>query len=96
MITPSDVIVWLIVGGLAGAFTGMLVRRKKEGFGPWTNLVVGLVGALVGGGLFRLFKIDLGLEKLSVSLEDLLAAFAGSLLVLLVLWLVRRARQRNS
>jgi uncharacterized membrane protein YeaQ/YmgE (transglycosylase-associated protein family) len=49
-ITLAKVIVWLIVGGLAGSLAGMLVKRTKEGFGRWTNFGIGLVGAIIGGG----------------------------------------------
>jgi hypothetical protein len=35
---------------------------------------VGLIGAAVGGFLFDLFQIDLGLGELAISFEDLFAA----------------------
>ena len=37
----SQIIVWLIVGALAGSIAGMLVKRTREGFGPFTNLGIG-------------------------------------------------------
>lgn len=90
-ITLAKVIVWLIVGGLAGSLAGMLVKRTKEGFGRWTNFGVGLAGAIIGGVLFNLLKIDLGLlGEVKVSLEELLAALVGSLIFLLVVWAVRK------
>jgi len=85
----SDVIVWLVVGALAGSIVGGLVARKKEGLGRWTNLGVGLVGALIGGALFRVFKIDLG-TGVVISLDDVIAAICGSLLFIVVWWLVRK------
>ena len=33
----DDLIVWLIVGMLAGSLAGLVVRRKKAGFGKFTN-----------------------------------------------------------
>lgn len=84
----GQIIVWLIVGGLAGTLAGRLVTMKKEGLGRWTNLAVGLVGALIGGGLFKIFHIDLGLGEIKITFEDLIAAFVGSLLLILVWWLV--------
>ena len=80
-ITLSEFAAWLIVGALAGTVTGFLIKRKKQGFGRWTNLGIGLVGALIGGLLFDLLNIDLGLPTIDV--QDLLAAFVGSLLFLL-------------
>lgn len=82
------IIVWLIIGGFAGTLTGRLVTFKKEGLGRWTNLSVGLIGALIGGGLFKLFHIDLGLGQFTVSFEDLLAALLGSLLFVVLWWLI--------
>ena len=61
--------------------------RQREGFGVWTNLGIGLVGAVVGGVLFRLFGILPGLETISISLRDVVSAFTGSILFLLGLWL---------
>jgi uncharacterized membrane protein YeaQ/YmgE (transglycosylase-associated protein family) len=90
-ITLAKVIVWLIVGGLAGSLAGMLVKRTKEGFGRWTNFGIGLIGAIIGGTLFNLLKIDLGLlGELKISFDELAAAFVGSLIFLLVVWVVRK------
>jgi uncharacterized membrane protein YeaQ/YmgE (transglycosylase-associated protein family) len=84
----GPIIVWLIVGGLAGTLAGRLVTFTKEGLGRWTNLGIGLVGALLGGGLFRVFHINLGLGEIKITFEDLIAAFVGSLLFILLWWLV--------
>lgn len=91
-ITLQQVIVWLIIGAIAGSLTGLMVKRTRQGFGRFTNLSIGLVGALIGGVLFRLFGIDLGLGNISVSLEDIVAAFFGSILFLLILRWVRKRR----
>jgi len=94
-VTVDMLVVWLIVGALAGSFVGMIVKRQREGFGRFVNLIVGLVGALIGGVLVNLIGIDLGLKRFSVTLEDLLAAVAGSLLLLIVVGLFRRAGRRR-
>ena len=92
----GKLIVWLIVGALAGNLAGRVVTFKKEGLGRWTNLGVGMAGALIGGSFLNLFKIDLGLGELKITFEDLIAAFVGSLLCIFVLWLVRRnAAKKN-
>ncbi|MGB8576964.1 MAG: GlsB/YeaQ/YmgE family stress response membrane protein [Pseudolabrys sp.] len=52
---------------------------------------MGLVGAIVGGLLFRLFGLLPGLDKIAISLRDVVAALVGSLLVLAALWLWRRS-----
>jgi uncharacterized membrane protein YeaQ/YmgE (transglycosylase-associated protein family) len=92
----GQIIVWLIVGGLAGTLAGRLVTMKKEGLGRWTNLVVGLIGALIGGGLFKVFHIDLGLGEIKITFEDLIAAFLGSLLFIVLWWLVSWYRGKKN
>jgi uncharacterized membrane protein YeaQ/YmgE (transglycosylase-associated protein family) len=91
----QTVIVWLIVGGLAGTLAGRLVTFSKEGLGRLTNLAVGMAGAVIGGGLFKVFNIDLGLGELKVTFEDLIAAFVGSLLCILAVWIIRKYRAKK-
>jgi uncharacterized membrane protein YeaQ/YmgE (transglycosylase-associated protein family) len=38
-ITYIQIVVWLIIGALAGSLMGKVVKRWREGFGRWTNLV---------------------------------------------------------
>jgi uncharacterized membrane protein YeaQ/YmgE (transglycosylase-associated protein family) len=87
----GEIIVWLIIGALAGTLAGRLVTFTKRGFGPWINIGVGMLGALVGGFLFQLFHIDLGLGQIKVTFEDLISAFLGSLLCIFVWRLFRRS-----
>jgi uncharacterized membrane protein YeaQ/YmgE (transglycosylase-associated protein family) len=89
-ITLSQIIVWLIIGAAGGTLAGALVRWQRTGFGWWSNLGIGLVGALVGGLLFRLFGILPGLENISISLRDVVSAFTGSILFLAGLWVWQR------
>jgi uncharacterized membrane protein YeaQ/YmgE (transglycosylase-associated protein family) len=88
--TAGKIIIWLIVGALAGTLAGRLVTFSKEGFGPWLNLGIGMAGALVGGFLFWLFDINFALGELKVTFEDLISAFVGSLLCIGAWWLFRK------
>ena len=94
-LTVGQFVVWLVVGALAGNLAGRLVTFKKEGLGRWTNLGVGMVGALIGGLLFRIFHVNLGLGELKVTFEDLIAAFLGSLLFVVAWWLVAKFRGKK-
>jgi uncharacterized membrane protein YeaQ/YmgE (transglycosylase-associated protein family) len=93
MPTPAQVIVWLIVGGLAGALVGAIVTGKRSGYGFWTNLLIGLGGALLGGLVFHAFKIDLGLGQIAFRLEDLVAAVLGCFVVVVLLKFLRKRRK---
>ena len=92
----AQFIVWLVIGLLGGSLAGLLVTRQRSGFGFLRNLGVGLVGALLGGLLFRLFGLFPRLDAISVSLRDIVAAVIGSLIVLLAVWLWSWARARGA
>ena len=87
--TIGNIIVWLIVGALAGTLADRLVTFSKQGLGLGTNLGLGMLGAVGGGVLFRVFGINLGLGEIKITFEDLISSFIGSLLSLLVWWWFR-------
>src|SRR5215831_3900789 len=93
--TIGKIVVWLIVGALAGTLAGRLMTFSKRGFGFWTNMGVDMLGALVGGFLFWLFHIDLGLAEIKITFEDLISAFIGSLLCIIVWRLIRRRAEEK-
>jgi uncharacterized membrane protein YeaQ/YmgE (transglycosylase-associated protein family) len=93
MVSLDQFIVWIIIGLLGGSLAGLIIKRERRGFGLLPNLGLGLVGALVGGLLFRLLGLFPELDKVTVSLRDVVAAIVGSLLVLAALWLVQRFRR---
>jgi uncharacterized membrane protein YeaQ/YmgE (transglycosylase-associated protein family) len=89
-ITLETLVVWVILGALAGTLIGRLLRGSKAGYGAWANLGIGLVGAVIGGLVFRAFSIDLGLGAIAITAEDLIAAILGTLAFVLVLKLRKR------
>jgi uncharacterized membrane protein YeaQ/YmgE (transglycosylase-associated protein family) len=56
---------------------------------------VGMLGALVGGFLFWLFHIDLGFGEIKITFEDLISAFVGSLLCIIIWRLIRRGSEKT-
>ena len=93
--TWQELLVWLVVGALSGSLAGLVVKRRKEGFGRLRNLGIGLAGALIGGILFNLLRIDLGLADISISLQDIVSAFVGALILLAIVWGLRRQWART-
>ena len=77
-------------GLLGGSLAGLIITRERKGFGLVRNLAVGLVGALVGGLLFRWVGLFPSLDKVAISLRDVVAAFVGSLIVLAAIGLWQR------
>jgi uncharacterized membrane protein YeaQ/YmgE (transglycosylase-associated protein family) len=73
------------------------VKGRRAGFGRLLNLGIGLVGALIGGFLFKVLHIDLGLVgAITVTSEEVVAAFVGSLIFLAVLWFIRDLRSAKN
>jgi uncharacterized membrane protein YeaQ/YmgE (transglycosylase-associated protein family) len=81
--TPVNLIVFLIIGAVAGWIAGII--SKGSGFGPAGNIIVGIVGAFLGGLCFGL----LGIAAYSV-VGRLIFAVLGALLFL---WLLRFIRK---
>jgi uncharacterized membrane protein YeaQ/YmgE (transglycosylase-associated protein family) len=98
MFSLDQVIVWIVVGLIGGALAGALMTWERGGYGLWRNLALGLAGAVIGGLLFRVFGIWPGLDKIAISLRDIVSAVVGSLLVLAALWAWRKfgASQKNA
>jgi len=91
MPTLDQVIVWIVIGLIGGALAGSLSTWSKEGYGRAKNLALGLVGALIGGFLFRVFGLFPDLDRYAISLRDVIAAVIGSLIVLAAIWYYQRS-----
>jgi uncharacterized membrane protein YeaQ/YmgE (transglycosylase-associated protein family) len=86
MQTVANLIVWIIVGALAGPLAGMVLTRTKVGFGRWKNLGFGLAGALIGGFLCNQLGFTFGVSKIQVGADKLVGAFLGCLLLAVGFW----------
>ena len=86
----AQFITWIVMGLLGGSLAGLIITRERKGFGLVRNMGLGLVGAIVGGLIFRLLGLLPGLDAISISLRDVVAAFVGSLIVLATIWLGQR------
>jgi uncharacterized membrane protein YeaQ/YmgE (transglycosylase-associated protein family) len=80
------IISWLVVGVIAGWLAGMVM--KGGGFGLLGDIIVGVVGGLLGGWIATSFLHIGGLT--GINLGSILIAFAGAVILLLVLRLIRR------
>lgn len=87
VISTVGVIGWIIIGGIAGALAGRVV--KGSGFGILGDIIVGIVGALLGGFLAGLILSD----TIGV-IGSFILAFVGAVVLLWLLRLLsgRRAR----
>jgi uncharacterized membrane protein YeaQ/YmgE (transglycosylase-associated protein family) len=84
-----NLILWLLLGALIG-WLASLVMGTDEQQGNLLNIVVGIVGAAIGGLLFGANTINSGV----FSLGALLVSFVGALILLAIVNLVRHGRVR--
>ena len=77
---------WIIIGGIAGALAGRVVRGR--GFGIIVDIIVGIVGAFIGGWIIS------GLLNIQGSgiIFSFIVAFIGAVLLL---WLLRLVAKRG-
>lgn len=82
---------WIVVGLLAGALARWIVRDERTGC--IYTLIVGVIGATIGGGLMALIDSE-GVDEFS--LRSVAVAAVGAVLLLLVLQAIagRGPRQR--
>jgi len=81
----ESIIVWLIVGAIAGWLAGLIV--EGAGFGLIGNIVIGIVGAVVAGWLLPQLGISLGSGVIAAIINSAI----GGIIVLVILSLIRRA-----
>ncbi|MDQ7026183.1 MAG: GlsB/YeaQ/YmgE family stress response membrane protein [Anaerolineae bacterium] len=87
-VEATVIVVWLIIGALGGYIAGILIRDRKRGFGLVGNIVIGLIGALIGGFLFEVFNISI--TSATIPIDAVIAAVVGSLILVALLALIRR------
>ena len=81
------VLSWIVVGLLAGWLAGMVM--KGGGFGLIGDIVVGVIGGLLGGFIASYF-FHMGDPMSGINLPSIVIAFLGAVLLLLVVRLFRR------
>jgi uncharacterized membrane protein YeaQ/YmgE (transglycosylase-associated protein family) len=78
---------WIIVGLIAGVLASLVMGGT--GYGLIGDIIIGIVGAFVGGWLFSVLGVASPLGGLP---GTILVAFVGAVVLLFVLRLIRRAR----
>jgi uncharacterized membrane protein YeaQ/YmgE (transglycosylase-associated protein family) len=78
------IIIWLVIGALAGWLAGLIV--KGAGFGLLGNIVIGIIGAVVAGWLLPQLGIHLAVGMVG----EIIDAAIGGVIVLVILSFIRR------
>jgi uncharacterized membrane protein YeaQ/YmgE (transglycosylase-associated protein family) len=87
-------ILWLLFGALVGWLASIVMRTDAQQ-GALLNIIVGIVGAFIGGFLFNLLGGGgSNINNSDFSLGALLVSFVGAVVLLAIINLVRRGTVR--
>ena len=82
-----SIIAWIVLGLIAGFIASKIVNKTGEGV--VVDIILGIVGAVVGGWLFNTF----GMAGVSgVNIYSLLVAVIGAVVVLFIYHLITRRK----
>lgn len=85
--TATGLIIFLIIGAIAGWLAGLIVRGF--GFGLLGNIVVGIIGAFLAGWLLPMLGV--GFVIVNPIVTSIVYAMIGAIVLLVIIGLFRRA-----
>lgn len=86
-------IIWIVVGGILGWLASLVMRTDAQQ-GMLLNIVVGIVGALLGGWLLAPLFGTGTINQNDFSISSLLVSFLGAIVLLAIVNLLRRGTPR--
>jgi uncharacterized membrane protein YeaQ/YmgE (transglycosylase-associated protein family) len=87
------IILWLVIGGVVGWLASIVMRRDASQ-GIVLNVVVGIVGAVLGGWLLSPAIGAPSINSGEISAASLLVSFLGAVILLAIVNLITRNRVR--
>lgn len=91
--TLMSIILWIVMGLLVGWIASVITKTEREG-GAALNVIVGALGAMLGGFLMRLLGRSSTVTHEAISLYSVFVAVLGASVLLAVLNLARRSATR--
>ena len=88
-----NIIIWLVVGGLIGWVASMVMRTNGQQ-GILLNVVVGVIGAMLGGWFLSPFFGVSTINQGNLSVPSLLVSLLGAVILLAIVNLIRRGAVR--
>ena len=88
-----NLIIWLIVGGVIGWIASLIMKTDAQQ-GLVLNVIVGIVGALIGGWVISPLVGAGTVNQGDFSLAGLLVSLVGAIILLFIVNLVRRRAPR--
>ena len=89
-----SILVWLVVGGVVGWVASLLMKTDAQQ-GIFLNIVVGIVGAFLGGLLISPMVGVPDINSGVISVGTVLVSFVGAVILLAIVSLFRRNRSRR-
>lgn len=86
-------IIWIVIGGILGWLASMVMKTNAQQ-GLILNIVVGIVGALLGGWLLAPLFGTGTINQNDFSIGSLLVSFLGAIILLAIVNLLRRGTTR--
>jgi uncharacterized membrane protein YeaQ/YmgE (transglycosylase-associated protein family) len=83
-----NIIVWIIFGALAGWIASIIMKKNKK-MGAIANIVVGIIGAFIGGYIMDFFGVEI---ETGFNFASLAVAIFGAVVLLWVLGLFSRRK----
>jgi uncharacterized membrane protein YeaQ/YmgE (transglycosylase-associated protein family) len=87
------IIIWLVVGGICGWLASLIMRTDAQQ-GIILNVVVGIIGAMLGGWLMGPLIGAPSINSGELSAGSLLVSFLGAVILLAIVNLISRRRVR--
>ena len=87
-----NILIWLIVGGVVGWLASLIMRTDAQQ-GILLNVVVGIIGALIGGWVISPM-VGVGTINEGLSIDSFLVSLVGAVVLLAIVNLFRRGRVR--
>ena len=88
-----NLILWIVIGGILGWLASMVMKTDAEQ-GIILNVVVGIIGAFLGGWLLSPLFGTGTINSDDFSVASLLVSFLGAVILLAIVNLLRRGRVR--
>lgn len=81
------IIMWIIFGALAGWIASMIMKTNEEQ-GAVANIVIGIIGAVIGGFIFNLLG---GSDVNGFNIYSLIVAIVGAVILIAILKAFRKS-----
>jgi uncharacterized membrane protein YeaQ/YmgE (transglycosylase-associated protein family) len=85
---PVNIIVWIIVGAIAGWLASIIMGTNRQQ-GLLMDIIIGIVGAFIGGLILDL--LDIGGPITGINIGSIITALIGAIILIALLRFLRRS-----